>query len=419
MSDAYTILEKSLCMAIYVNPDNSLFHDIVHSPIYIDKTELLHFTDSCINTTSRFVCNSRPRRFGKSITADMLCAWYSKGCNSKDLFSDLKISAYTEDQKYRNSFHVIHLDMLNMVDRCVQPENIIPFIETSVIQELRQEYRDVDLSSCTRLNICLSLISQKLNERFIIIIDEWDMIIRDPMFSEYTKDQYISFLRGLFKGQEANQSIALAYLTGILPIRKTLAQSSLNNFEEYTMISAAPISRFIGFTEEEVADLCAVHHMDYTQIRSWYDGYRLDGHHLYNPRAVIAALTRGVFQSYWTSTNSYETVKEYIEQDFDGLKEAVIEMLAGNSIHIRTSTFQNDLSSLKNKDDVLTLLVHLGYLAYDFQTKTVSIPNEEIRLEFEDAVSESYWSRLNEFEDESEQILNAVINRDEKTVAEK
>lgn len=309
--------------------------------------------------------------------------------------------------------------MLNMVDRCVQPENIIPFIETSVIQGLRQEYRDVDLSSCTRLNICLSLISQKLNERFIIIIDEWDMIIRDPMFSEYTKDQYISFLRGLFKGQEANQSIALAYLTGILPIRKTLAQSSLNNFEEYTMISVAPISRFIGFTEEEVADLCAVHHMDYTQIRSWYDGYRLDGHHLYNPRAVIAALTRGVFQSYWTSTNSYETVKEYIEQDFDGLKEAVIEMLAANSIHIRTSTFQNDLSSLKNKDDVLTLLVHLGYLAYDFQTKTVSIPNEEIRLEFEDAVSESHWSRLNEFEDESEQILNAVINRDEKTVAEK
>lgn len=145
-------------MAIYVNPDNSLFHDIVHSPIYIDKTELLHFTDSCINTTSRFVCNSRPRRFGKSITADMLCAWYSKGCNSKDLFSDLKISAYTEDQKYRNSFHVIHLDMLNMVDRCVQPENIIPFIETSVIQGLRQEYRDVDLSSCTRLNICLGSV---------------------------------------------------------------------------------------------------------------------------------------------------------------------------------------------------------------------------------------------------------------------
>ena len=211
------------------------------------------------------------------------------------------------------------------------------------------------------------------------------------------KEEYIDFLRGLFKGTEPTKFLHLVFLTGILPIKKVKTQSALNNFEEFTMLEPDMLSSYIGFTEEEVKELCVRYHRNFDDVKRWYDGYELGVYHVYNPNAVVSVMERGAYRSYWSKTGTYESILPLINMDFDGLQTAIIQMLSGALVEVNINTFQNDMVSFKNKDDVITLLIHLGYLAYNWKKKAAYIPNEEIRQEFRLATQEKKWHELLEF----------------------
>ena len=353
-------------MGMFINPDNSAFQRALNSKIYVDKTGLLEELNAFIDTEQCCVCNSRPRRFGKSITANMLTAYYSCGCDSKELFAGKKISETEQYEEHLNKYNVIHLDVQWFYMDCGCAENVVSHITRSVLNELKEEFPDVDFSESASLGGMLARITLATGSKFIIIIDEWDVLIRDEAANAAVQKEYINFLRGLFKGTEPTRFLHLAYLTGILPIKKVKTQSALNNFEEYTMLTPANFAPYIGFTEDEVIALC-----------------------------------------------------EQYTMDFDGLRTAIIQMLSGAAVEVDINTFQNDMISFQNKDDVITLLIHLGYLAYDQKYRKAFIPNEEIRQDFVLATKSKKWNELLDFQRESKELLEATLDMDCDTVAEK
>lgn len=406
-------------MGRFVNPDNNAFQKAVNSEIYVDKTGLLSYTNKVIDTKQAFICNSRPRRFGKSTTADMLAAYYSKGCNSEKLFVDLNVSDEDSFYKYLNKYDVIHFDLQWFIDPESELNGLIKKIQDIIVDELRDEYPDILNSDVAGLPDAMSVIYEKTGNHFIVIIDEWDVLIRDEAQNQRIQEEYIGFLRRMFKGTEPTKYIALAFLTGILPIKKLKTQSALNNFSEFTMLDSRIFSEYIGFTEKEVYDLCRKYNRDFQKVKRWYDGYLLEEYQVYNPKAVVEILTWNKYQSYWSETGSYETVVPLINMDFDGLKSGIIEMLSGNSIEIDASTFQNDMIHFSCRDDVLTYLIHLGYLAYDQVHRRAFVPNEEIRLELSRAVRRKKWNEMIDFSRGSEELLEATLDMDTQVVAEK
>ena len=405
-------------MGKFVNPDNSAFQNAVNGKIYVDKTGLLEITNSFLATPQAFICNSRPRRFGKSMAANMLAAYYSKGCDSKELFAGLQISRNADYEKYLNKYDVIHFDVQWCQMMVASAEETVSFISKNILKELREIYGSVISADVNMVAEALADINAATGNKFVIIIDEWDVLIRDEAMNKAVQEEYINFLRGLFKGVEPTKYIALAYMTGILPIKKYKTQSALNNFLEYTMLSPGPLAPYIGFTQEEVLSLCQKFTIDFTEVRRWYDGYLLDEQHIYNPCAVINLIFLGSFQSYWTQTGTYESILPLINMDFDGLRSAIIDMLAGDSVEVIPYLFQNDMVSFRDKDDVLTLLIHLGYLGYNQKLKQAFIPNEEIRFEFAMATKLNKWSELISFQKESRSLLEAVLDEDEEAVSE-
>ena len=406
-------------MGRFLNPDNSSFQDVINSEIYVDKTGLLDYTNSVINTTSKFICNSRPRRFGKSITADMMAAYYSMGCDSRELFMGYDISKKGSFEKYLNKYDVLHLDIQWCIEPAKGPENVVSYIIENTVAELKLAFPDVKVEGRVTLSDMLSQINAQTGKRFIVIIDEWDVLVRDETNNQSVQEAYINFLRGLFKGSSATRYIALAYLTGILPIKKLKTQSALNNFEEFTMISPGGFAHYIGFTEDEVKKLCEKSGRDFELVKKWYDGYLLGEYHIYNPKAVSNVIKWGNFQSYWSQTGTYDSIQPLINKDFDGLKSAIVEMISGAETEVKTTTFQNDMVTFRNKNDVMTLLIHLGYLAYDQKRQMAYIPNEELRNELMDAVEENKWDEIIQFERQSIDLFNATINKDVNTVAAK
>ena len=281
-------------------------------------------------------------------------------------------------------------------------QNTVKYINNGILDELIIAYGDVIPDTVKTAYGAMSYINAATGNTFVIIIDEWDVLIRDEANNKELQEEYINFLRGMFKGTEPTKYIALAYLTGILPIKKLKTQSALNNFEEFTMLDAGALASYIGFTDDEVKQLCKKYDRDYEAVKNWYDGYMLSGKHVYNPKAVVSVMMRGSFQSYWSQTGTYESLIPLIDMDFDGLRAAIISMISGNEIKVRTTTFQNDMVSFKNKDDVLTLLIHLGYLAFNQKNQMAYIPNEELRNELMDAVEENKWDEIIQFETPAE-----------------
>ena len=404
-------------MGRYVNPDNSAFQVALNSEIYVDKTGLIENTNKVLDTMQGYICNSRPRRFGKSITANMLTAYYSKGCDSEKMFSNFAIGKEADFREHLNKYDVIHIDIQWFLSNAGDVSNVVSYITQSVLAELREIYPDQLPKEVVMLPDALSRIKEATGQKFIVIIDEWDVLIRDEAANQKVKDEYINFLRGMFKGTEPTKYIQLAYLTGILPIKREKTQSALNNFDEYTMLDAGILAPYIGFTEEEVQNLCKKYDRDFEQVKRWYDGYLLEDKQVYNPKAVVSLMTKGKFKSYWSETGSYKAIVPLINMDFDGLKSAIIEMLAGASVEVDVTSFQNDTVYFESKDDVLTYMIHLGYLGYDQNTKMAFIPNEEIRQELTKATRNKSWSELLAFQQESEVLLNATLDMDTEAVA--
>lgn len=401
-------------MGIYLNPDNIDFQEALNAEIYVDKTELIKFTNKVIRTTNKYVCVSRPRRFGKSMAADMLVAYYSRGCDSKEMFSSYKIAADPSFEKHRNKYNVIHINMVNFLGEAKNTEEMIRFIEDDIIDEITEEFPDLKMPRRITLLNVLNKVFLKQKVPFIFIIDEWDCIFR--IFKDNKKDHtdYLNFLRNLLKNQSY---VALVYMTGILPIKKYGEHSALNMFTEIAMTNAREYAEFTGFTENEVKTLCEKYNMPYDETKRWYDGYNLKDVSIYNPRSVVMSMTGRDYDNYWTSTENYEALEEYIYRNEDGLRDTIVKLLAGEKKKIDTSTFTNDMVTFKSQDDVLTLLVHLGYLTFDFNTKEVSIPNYEVSEQFASTIKITDWSEVSKSLKVSDELLNATLRGDSETVA--
>ena len=404
-------------MGRFVNPDNSAFQVALNSRIYVDKTGLIEYTNSVLDTTNAYICNSRPRRFGKSYAANMLAAYYSKGADSEQMFSGLQISREADFKKHLNKYDVIHIDIQWFLANCDDADNIVKHVTEAVLDELREVYPDVLPLEVSGLPDGLSRIKDKVGQKFVVIIDEWDVLIRDEAANKKAQEDYINFLRGMFKGIEPTKYIQLAYLTGILPIKKEKTQSALNNFDEFSMLSPGSLAPYVGFTENEVRKLAEEYHQDFDEVKRWYDGYLLNGHQVYNPRAVVGVMLRGEFKSYWSETASYDAIVPLINMNYGGLKTAIIEMISGAEVKVNTATFKNDTVSIKSKDDVLTYMIHLGYFGYNPKLKTAFVPNEEIRQELTAAVGSKQWNEMLEFQKNSEHLLDATLDMDGVEVA--
>lgn len=401
-------------MGVYLNPGNKGFWRAIRSEIYVDKTGLITYTNKCLNTEEGFVCVSRPRRFGKSMALKMLAAYYSRGCDSRELFAKYRIARDNTFEKHLNQYDVIYLNMQQFLIEA-DSGKVTEYLEQEVLRELRKEYGKYLSRQDMGLAAALREIYVETDRQFIFLIDEWDCVMRERQDSEVMQKQYLDFLRNLLKDQEY---AALAYMTGILPVKKYGVHSALNMFAEYSMTNQYVFEEYTGFTEDEVKGLCEQYDMDFAETSSWYDGYMFtEFQHIYNPKSVVEAMRRHEFSNYWTSTETYEALKIYIDMDFDGLRSDIVQMLGGGRVKVNTRSFQNDMRNFRTKDDVLTLLVHLGYLGYDSMAEEAFIPNKEIIGEFENAMSVGGWSEVMRVLKASEKLLEDTLRGEAECVA--
>lgn len=403
-------------MGIYLNPGNNKFKRAVNSDIYVDKTGLIKYTNSIVDTLQSCVCVSRPRRFGKSMAADMLTAYYSKGCDSRELFSSLEIAKDENFEEHLNKYDTIFLNMQEFLSRSSNVKELLERVEGKVIRELKKQYPDVELYDENDLAETMQDIFAESECPFIVIIDEWDCISREFKHDKAAQEIYLDFLRDLLKDKEY---IYLAYMTGILPIKKYGTHSALNMFDEFSMIDPGPLAEYVGFTEKEVEALCQKYQMDINEIKNWYDGYSFEEvESVYSPKSVVSCMRLGKLGNYWNQTETFEALQIYIDMNFEGLRDDILSMIAGETVPVNTRSFTNDMTTFRTEDDVLTLLIHLGYLGYRYADKTVFIPNEEIRSEYVSAIAVSDWGEVSKALKNSADTLQAIWQGREEQVAE-
>lgn len=407
-------------MGIYLNPGTIEFQESINSEIYVDKTMLIERTNAALRTKQKYMCISRPRRFGKSMAADMLAAYYGKDYDSAALFDGLEISHCETFSTHLNKYNVFKINMQEFLSMTQNVDKMLKVLQKRLIKELKYNYPEyVD---CDNLVFAMQDIFSYTGQSFIVLIDEWDCLFREYKQDEEAQRKYLDFLRVWLKDKGY---IALAYMTGILPIKKYGTHSALNMFMEYSMTDPGNMAEYFGFTEKEVENLCIEYGMNIEETKAWYNGYGLYSHNkqedilysIYNPKSVVEAMLRHRFGNYWNQTETYEALKIYIQMNMDGLKDAIIEMLADNSVRINIGTFHNDMTTFATRDDILTLLVHLGYLTYDVEKESVRIPNKEVAQEYINAISTMDWKEVISSIKNSRKLLEALWNLDSDKVA--
>ena len=430
-------------MGTYLNPGKAAFEEAVNSEIFVDKTEMILFLNSVVRTKQKYVSVSRPRRFGKTMAADMLCAYYGRAADSRDLFAKRKLadgdSAKTEENawdKYLGQFDVLRLVMTDFMDGSNSVKEMLEYLTEEVVGELMENYPEVKPGSRLNLRTVMSRIFGKSDRQFVVVIDEWDAVFRTWQDDLDGQTKYLDFLRDWMKDKPY---IALAYMTGILPIKKYGKHSALNMFTEYSVMFPRQLAQYTGFTTEEVRNLCRRYGRDFESIRDWYDGYEIsdvipaDPEHkelhktgqspkaarysIYSPLSVVEAMTTGFIRDYWNATETYEALAEYIRKDYDGLKDAVALLMDGGRVKVDTSTYQNDMTTFHGRDDVLSLLIHLGYLGYDDGRGEVFIPNREILDEFRTSTKTEEWVSTFKAFELSMELLKATWAKDSDKVA--
>ncbi len=403
-------------MGIYLNPGNDNFKGTLRSDIYVDKTMMIDVINRFIDKENKYICISRPRRFGKTIAGNMLAAYYSKGCASADLFKGLKIAKTKNFREKLNHYNVIQIDMNDEYQNADNKMAIIANLKKEIKSEIMDAYPGVLFAKNDTLAKCLQRVFLATGDTFIIIMDEYDVLVReqaDPKLFE----EYLSFLNGLFKSNAVKPAIALAYLTGILPVVRDKIQSKLNNFREYTILDAGELAEYIGFTAEEVKKLCKTHKMDYAECRRWYDGYTQQGIEIYNPESVVMSMEKKKYGSYWGKTSSYEVITDRIKHNRNGIKDTVIRLIAGEDADVNVTQYLNTMNSFKTQDDILTYLIHLGYLTYCEEDETCRIPNNEVLLEWKNSIAaEEEYAATDRIIKESKELLYETWKGNEKAV---
>ena len=403
-------------MGIYINTGNIGFQRVRNSE-YVDKSKLITVVNSTLFTERCFTCVTRCRRFGKSMAAKMLCAYYDHSCDSRQLFADLQIASDPQFEKHLNKYPVIYLDISDFVTR-FKDDSIMLHINEEMKADIHEAYPDVPVKEDDDLMALLIRINAKTNEPFIFIIDEWDAICREFKAGTTAMDNYVNWLRRMFKAGSSAQVFAGVYMTGILPVKKYKTESALNNFTEYSMVEPMELAQFFGFTKDEVKALATKHHVDFDELEKWYDGYQIgDEQSIFNPNSVMMAIKSRRCRSFWASTGAFAAVADYINMNYEGLKDDIIYMLAGGRCAVDPTGFQNDMSTISSKNDVLTALIHLGYLGYDWREDECYIPNREVAGEMANAVKENKWAPVVTALEQSKQLLKDTLAGDSEAVA--
>ena len=399
-------------MSKFLDYGNSDFNRIKNSN-FVDKSGLINVLNEKIDTEKSFMCISRPRRFGKSVAAKMIYAYYDRSCDSRELFKGLEITKSPDFEKHLNKYPTIYLD-LNRDASNDQP-SIVDDIQADVIADLKSTYPF--LKQQKSLMKALEEINDETGDRFIFIIDEWDRLVRDVDRTVQVK--YVNFLREMFKVNTANKIFLLVYMTGILPIIKTETQSALNNFDELSIIDPAQTAKYYGFTENEVKQICEKYDMDFPLMEHAYDGYIFgDEKSMFNPNSVMLAVEKRNYNSHWSKSASFTTIEHYIEIDHDNVQQKIIKMLNGESVTVEVTSFRNDMKNIDNSDDVLTLLAHLGYLSYNPEDCTVRIPNTEVAGEFRLSIGRAGWGEVSAALTDSLTLINRTIAMDADYISE-
>lgn len=409
-------------MGNYLNPGTDAFKMALKSRIFIDKSKLLSVTNQDICTLQRFICVSRPRRFGKSTAADMLAAYYDRSVNTEEIFDRMKISGEMSYREHLNQYDVIKINMQEFLSSSQDIDDMLIRLKEYLLLDLFDAYETIRFRDKEDLIQVMKDVFAYTRHPFVILIDEWDCLFREYKQDSDAQKKYLDFLRAWLKDQNY---VALAYMTGILPIKKYGSHSALNMFTEYSMTDPGEMAGYFGFTADEVLQLSKEYGMNFEEVKAWYDGYELCTHtqygdtvyDMYNPKSVVEAMLRHRLGTYWNQTETYEALKIYIQMNMDGLKDAVVKMLAGESVRINTGTFSNDMLTFANRDDVMTLLVHLGYLSYNSDNETVSIPNREVAQEYINAISTMDWTEVIRSVDASRKLLENLWNGEEAAVA--
>ena len=407
-------------MGTYLNPGNNGYQEILQSE-YVDKTGLIALINHTVGTMQKLNCISRPRRFGKSYAAKMLCAYYDCSCDSRGLFDDKEIAGTQGYLTHLNQYHVLNLDITGFIsgaERMNMPLSNVPnMIAHAVYRELTEEYPDLEGKSLEDAMICCV---EKSGKEFVFVIDEWDALIREAKGDAAVQRKYLNLLRGWFKNNNFTpRVVAAAYMTGILPSKKGGSQSAISDFKEVTTLNPGRFVEFTGFTERDVRSLCGKYGMDFRELRQWYDGYDFPGYGaIYNPYSVMCAMQEQKCRSYWQKTSAAESLMTYINMDFEGLQETISRLISGEEVEVDTDLFENDFESFKSRDDVLTLLIHLGYLTWQEDDGTARIPNEEVRIEFRKILKGTNVNRKwMELLGRSEKLLEDTIAEDAEAVA--
>ena len=404
-------------MGIYLNPGYENFRRTLAADIYVDKTMMLSVLNRFIDKGNNYVCISRPRRFGKTIASEMISAYYSKGCDSHELFEKLKISKAEGYEDKLNKYNVIKIDLNSEYQNTRSKESLISSIEKKIAEEMQKQFSGCGIAIDDSLANNILRVYSASGETFIILIDEYDVLVREQV-PQALFDEFLSFLNGLFKSSTLRPAISLAYLTGILPIVRDKIQSKLNNFREYTILDARELTEFVGFIPEEVKALCEMNGMDYEECRRWYDGYYQNGYEIYNPESVVMSMYDKKYSNYWGKTSSYRVISDRLEENYRGSKDAVIRMLAGEEVPVNVSQYLNTMDCFATLDDALTYLIHIGYLAYNEEDESCRIPNLEIRKEWANAVAVMSDQQITDrIIKASKELLKATIAGDEEAVA--
>lgn len=408
-------------MGIYLNPGNSGFAQICRGE-YVDKTGLAGLINQRINGPENLICISRPRRFGKSYAAKMLVAYYDHSCDSHELFDNKNIAETTDYREHLNKYSVIYLDITNFTsDAQTQNRSLkdVPgMIQEALLRDLAECGYQIREGDSLNENL-IRIAGQPDGRKFVFVIDEWDAVIREAKDDPEAQKKFLTFLRGWFKnGQFTPKVVAAAYMTGILPIKKDGSQSAISEFEEYSMVKPLFFGKYVGFTEGEVRCLCEESGVDFKTMKHWYDGYAFkNAGSVYNPNSVMKSIRYADFDSYWTETSAAEGLMDYISRGYKDLTRTIAELIGGVAVKVSITGFANDLTTFRGRDDVLTLMIHLGYLAYDSENQTVRIPNEEIKLEFQKAVREVKHEATMKRLEESDQLFLDTIHEKADAVA--
>lgn len=406
-------------MGKYINKGNDGFRRYANGE-YVDKTELISYVNSTISMPTMLTCVTRPRRFGKTAAAQMLYAYYDKSTDSRELFAGYRIARDPSFERHLNKYPAVYLDVTDFTTRYEDRDDMVELMQADIIKDLLKAYPGVKADDDADLMDVMLEIHMSTSEKFVIIIDEWDALCREAADRPALMNRYVNFLRRMFKGSNTARVFACAYMTGILPIKRYGTQSTLNDFQEFSMADPRQLAGFIGFTPDEVKILCQRHDMNYEDMKGWYDGYSFGAGYtsVFNPNSVMTACASHSYNNYWGRTSAFETLQRYIDLDMTGVQKSLEKLLRGEQQEVSALRFSFDIGSIGSDDELLTLFIHLGYLSYDVEKRTAKIPNKEIGMEFVEALrGSSTHQRLAGMVKCSDRLVKATLSGDEQEVA--